>query len=160
MRRWIVLALFLIVVVGGGMAIGIATVPGEWYAGLQKPVITPPDWVFASAWTILYILIAIAGWRTFERDKLGTEMKLWVGQLALNFTWSPVFFLFQDPYRALVLIVLMLVLILWFLKRTWNLDRVTAWLFVPYAVWVAYATTLNALIWHMNRTPGSPLFGN
>ncbi|PTW63041.1 TspO/MBR related protein [Breoghania corrubedonensis] len=156
MRRWIVLALFLVVVLGGGLAIGFATVPGAWYAALQKPAITPPNWLFAPAWTILYVLIAIVGWRTFERDKMGTEMKLWVGQLMLNFTWSPVFFRFQDPYRALVLIVMMLILIFWFLKLTWSRDRVTAWLFVPYVVWSSYATLLNVLIWYMNRDPSPP----
>jgi tryptophan-rich sensory protein len=49
--------------------------------------------------TVLYVLIAVAGWRTFVRDRAGFPMKLWWGQLALNFIWSPVFFAY--PYSKL-----------------------------------------------------------
>ena len=160
MRRWLILALFLIVTVGGGIAIGILTVPGAWYESLVKPAITPPNWLFGPVWTIVYILIAVSGFRTFERDKSGPGMKLWVGQLVVNFSWSPMFFIAQDPYRALVLIVLLFGLTLWYISVTWNRDRIAAWLFVPYAVWLGYATTLNTMIWLLNRNPvPEPLFG-
>ncbi|HVO95793.1 MAG TPA: TspO/MBR family protein, partial [Terriglobales bacterium] len=66
-----VLAFFLILTVGGGLVIGFLTMPGEWYVKLTKPWFTPPNSIFAPVWTVLYIMIAIAGWRTFTRDALG-----------------------------------------------------------------------------------------
>jgi tryptophan-rich sensory protein len=92
MNRIFPLILFLILVIGGGLAIGFLTAPGEWYAALAKPDFNPPNWLFAPVWTLLYILIAIAGWRVFERNRNGWPMKLWWAQLVLNFLWSPIFF--------------------------------------------------------------------
>ena len=92
MNQLVPLVLFLVLVVGGGLAIGFVTAPGDWYAGLAKPAFNPPNWLFAPVWTVLYVLIAVTGWRTFERDRGGWPMRLWWAQLALNFLWSPVFF--------------------------------------------------------------------
>jgi tryptophan-rich sensory protein len=92
MKRLAPLILFLVLVMGGGVAIGFLTAPGEWYAGLAKPSFNPPNWLFGPVWTLLYLLIAVAGWRVFESDRGGWPMKLWWAQLALNFLWSPVFF--------------------------------------------------------------------
>ena len=92
MNRAIPLILFLVLVIGGGLAIGFLTVPGEWYTGLAKPSFNPPNWLFAPVWTILYVLVAIAGWRIWRKDAGGRAMKLWWTQLVLNFLWSPSFF--------------------------------------------------------------------
>jgi len=88
---------------------------GEWYAGLAKPPFNPPNWVFAPVWTVLYVLIAVAGWRTFERDRSSWPMKLWWAQLVLNFLWSPVFFAAHRIGLALLVILLLLAAILAFL---------------------------------------------
>ena len=114
MNHWLVLLGFLVLVIGGGLAIGYLTAPGEWYAGLDKPSFNPPGWVFAPVWTVLYVLIAVAGWRTFERDRRGWPMRLWWAQLALNFLWSPVFFAAHRIGLALAIILLMLAAILAF----------------------------------------------
>jgi translocator protein len=58
---------FVLLVVGTGMTIGYLNVPGEWYAALRKPSFNPPDWVFAPVWSVLFVLIGLAGWRTWER---------------------------------------------------------------------------------------------
>ncbi len=60
------LILFLVLVLGGGLAIGFLTAPGEWYAGLGKPGFNPPNWLFAPVWMVLYVLIAVAGWRVWR----------------------------------------------------------------------------------------------
>jgi len=142
--------LFLALVVGGGLAIGFLTAPGEWYAGLAKPSFNPPNWIFGPVWTALYVLIALAGWRTFERDRSGWPMKLWWAQLALNFLWSPTFFAAQRIGLALAIVLLMLAAIVAFIVTSWRRDRVAAMAFVPYAAWVAFASILNAAILALN----------
>ena len=144
MRRIFSLILFLVIVIGGGLAIGYLTAPGEWYAGLVKPSFNPPNRIFGPVWTVLYVLIALAGWRTFERDRRGWPMRLWWAQLALNFLWPLVFFAAHRIGLALVVILLMLAAILAFIAASWRQDRLAAWLFVPYAAWVAFASVLNA----------------
>jgi tryptophan-rich sensory protein len=150
MPRQLTLVLFLALVVGGGLIIGYLTAPGEWYAGLVKPLFNPPNWVFAPVWTVLYVLIAVAGWRTFVRDRAGFPMKLWWGQLALNFIWSPVFFAAHQIGLALLVILLLLAAIIAFIAASWRQDRFAAWLFAPYAAWVAFASVLNASIFALN----------
>jgi tryptophan-rich sensory protein len=141
---------FLVLCLGGGLAIGFATAPGEWYAGLAKPSFNPPNWVFAPAWTILYILIAIAGWLVWRQDPYGLPTGLWVLQLALNFKWSPVFFSAHRIGSALVVILLLLATIVLFVLFAWPGAPIAAVLFLPYLGWVAFASLLNAAIWRLN----------
>ena len=144
MNRYVSLILFLVLVLGG------LTVPGGWYAGLVKPSFNPPAWLFGPVWTVLYVLIAIAGWRVWQRDRSGWPMRLWWAQMALNFLWTPVFFGAHQLGLAFVVILLMLAAILGFIATAWRLDRGAAWLFVPYAAWVAFASLLNGSIWMLN----------
>jgi translocator protein len=150
MNRILTLAIFLIVVVGGGIVIGISNPPGAWYAALNKPPFNPPNWIFAPAWTALYILIAIAGWRTWLRDRSGTAMKVWFGQLALNFAWSPVMFGAHQMKLALIVITTLAIAIAAFIALTRREDRLSAWLFAPYLAWVLFATLLNASLIVLN----------
>lgn len=150
LQRYLSLVVFLLLVLGGGLLIGYATLPGEWYASLAKPPFNPPNWVFAPVWSLLYILIAIAGWRTWQRPPGNRAMRAWAAQLVLNCLWSPTFFGAKMMGVALVVILLLLVSIVVFIARTWNSDRLSAWLFVPYAAWVAFASLLNASLLLLN----------
>lgn len=150
MLRYLSLLLFLILVVGGGLLIGIANVPGEWYDGLRKPFFNPPAAAFAPVWTALYVMIAIAGWRLWTRKATRGAMSLWWLQLGLNFLWSPIFFTLHAPGAALVVIVALLAAILAFIRIAWPQDRAAALLFMPYAAWVAFATLLNFSIFQLN----------
>jgi len=141
---------FFLLVVGGGLLIGFLTAPGPWYQALAKPSFNPPNWLFGPVWTVLYVLIALAGWRVWRVGPSGTAMKLWWLQLALNFMWSPAFFGLQQIGLALVVIVALLICIIAFIAAAWNLDRIAVWLFIPYAAWVAFATLLNASILFLN----------
>jgi tryptophan-rich sensory protein len=69
MKRWFVLIGFLVLVLGGALVLGGLTVPGEWYADLVKPSFNPPAWLFGPVWTVLYVLIAVAGWRIWPRER-------------------------------------------------------------------------------------------
>jgi benzodiazapine receptor len=150
MHRWLSLLGFLVLVIGGGIAVGHVTAPGEWYAGLAKPSFNPPGWIFGLVWTVLYVLIAVAGWHTFGRNRRGWPMRLWWVQLALNFLWSPVFFAAHEIGLALAIVLLMLATILAFIAMAWRQDRVTALLFLPYGIWVAFASVLNGAIFKLN----------
>ena len=150
MPRYASFALFIALVVGGGTAVGFLTAPGPWYEALAKPPFNPPNWLFGPVWTLLYILIAVAGWRTWLDVPRGRAMTLWWVQLALNFAWSPVFFALQAPWAALAVILLLLAAILGFITISRERDAVAAWLFIPYAAWVAFATLLNASIVWLN----------
>lgn len=149
MSRSMVLLLFLVLVVGGGLAIGYITLPGAWYAGLVKPSFNPPNWIFAPVWTVLYVLIALVGWRVWDRG-LATAQQFWWAQLVLNFLWSPSFFGLQQMGLALVVILLLLISIIGFIKVSWSTERTSAILFLPYLAWVAFATLLNASFYWLN----------
>lgn len=150
MKRAVSLILFLFLVLGGGLAMGRLFMPGEWFAGLAKPSFNPPGWLFGPVWTVLYVFIAVAGWRMWNRDRKGLAMKLWWVQMGLNFLWTPVFFGAHRIGSAFAVIVLLLVVIVGFIAAARRKDMLAAWLFVPYAAWVAFASVLNGTIWRMN----------
>ena len=150
MSNWLIRIAFLALVVGGGILIGTLTAPGEWYAQLSKPAFNPPNWIFGPVWTVLYVLIAVAGWRQFETDRSSTAMKLWWAQMGLNFLWSPTFFVLQLSWFALLVIVALLAVIVMFITQVRNSDRVSALSFLLYFAWVAFATALNLSIAILN----------
>ena len=149
--RILALGAFFIAVLGCGTLIGLVIHPDEWYAGLAKASFNPPNWLFAPVWTVLYVMIAVAGWHVWQRAGLrSTSMKLWLAQIALNFAWTPVFFGAHRPVAALVIILALLAVIVAFIVAAWPRDRAAACLFVPYAAWVAFATALNGAIVMLN----------
>jgi translocator protein len=150
-KRYGVFVLFIVFVIFAGAVVGTQAGPGGWYVTLKKPSFNPPSWVFGPVWTLLYAMIAVAGWRTFCRDAKSFAFRLWCLQMLLNFAWSPTFFRAQAPGIALVVIVAMLLTIVAFIVRTWREDRTSSFLFMPYAAWVSFATVLNAALVWLNR---------
>jgi tryptophan-rich sensory protein len=133
-----------------------ATIPNlsTWYADLDKPGFTPPDWVFAPAWTTLYALMAAAAWRLLHLPRgtagKGLALGLLYAQLVLNMAWSWMFFDARSPMLGLVNIVPQWLVILAAILAAWRVDRVAAGLLVPLLVWVGYAAALNFEIWRLN----------
>ncbi|MEM8970698.1 MAG: TspO/MBR family protein [Pseudomonadota bacterium] len=148
--RVLILLLFLALVMGGGLTIGYLTRPGDWYLQLAKPSFNPPGRVFGPVWTVLYVMIAVAGWRLWYAAEAGLARALWWLQLVLNFSWSPAFFAAHQIGAALAIIVVLLITIVSMIALTWRHDRTTALLFLPYAAWVAFATALNTAIFQLN----------
>lgn len=124
--------------------------PGPWYDTLQKPAWTPPKWLFPVAWTVLYIMIAVAGWRVWKAEGLGLALAVWTVGLALNAAWSWIMFGEQSIGWALVDLAGMWISIVLFIVLAWSVDRTAAMLFLPYLVWVTYAGALNFVIWRWN----------
>ena len=161
-RRWNMKKLFpyalsILVLEGLGGLGAIFTVPAisGWYAELVKPRGTPPDWVFGPVWTFLYALLGIVLARVWllPRETKGRRAALiWFEvQLALNLIWSPVFFGLRQPLAGFVVIWALLGAIRMTAAAVVRVDRTAAGLLWPYALWVAYATYLNAGIWFLNR---------
>jgi tryptophan-rich sensory protein len=136
--------------IGGAVT---ATSVGSWYQDLQKPSFNPPDRVFAPVWTVLYVMIAVAGWRVWRAAGLrapGTAFLLYAVQLALNLIWSFLFFGYRLIGPALIEVVVLLLAILANTILFWRHDRLAGMLLVPYGIWVAFATALNAALWRLN----------
>lgn len=150
LKQALVLAGFIALVFCGGLLIGITNAPGEWYAGLVKPGFNPPNWIFGPVWSVLYVMIGIAGWRAWRVNAHGPLAMAWWVQLGLNFLWSPVFFTLHRIDLALVVILLLLGAILTFLYLGWKKDRLAAMLMLPYAAWVSFASVLNGSILALN----------
>ena len=145
------LALCLAVSAIGGMA--TSTSVGTWYKALAKPAFNPPNWIFAPVWTMLYFMMAIAGWRVWRRDglrKARLALSLFGLQLGLNLAWSILFFGLRSIGAALVEIAFLLLAILATTVVFWKRDRVAGMLFVPYLGWVTFAAVLNASLWRLN----------
>lgn len=124
-----------------------------WYPTLYKPDWRPPNWLFGPVWTLLYLSMAIAAWRVWIRRidvNIIPAMVLFFLQLFLNALWSVLFFSLNWIGPASFEIT-----ILWFsIALTgiffWRIDRIAGALFVPYWMWVSYATALNFSIWRLN----------
>lgn len=146
----------LLLCLGVGFIESVYTRPEipTWYAGLTKPFWTPPPIAFPIVWTALYILMAIALWRLWDRADPSKARRQAIGlflvQLALNAIWSPVFFGWHEIRTALVIILLLLLSIAATIAASLRADRAAAWLLMPYVVWVAYATTINAGVVALN----------
>lgn len=149
MNRYVKLAMFVAIVAAVALTAG-QFMPGAWYAGLAKPAWTPPNWLFGPVWSVLYLMIAVAGWLVWESEAAPSARWLWVAQLVLNGMWSPVMFGAHNITLALVVIVLMWLAIAAFIGATWRQVRTAALLFVPYLAWVSYATALNFAVRRLN----------
>jgi len=150
LQKTIALLAFLVLVLGGGTVIGTSFMPGEWYGALEKPVFNPPNWLFGPVWTVLYIMIAIVGWRTWNRDYRGRAMQLWFAQLAVNFIWTPVFFGAHLTWFGFVIIATLNLLVVLFVILSWSKDRVSSVLMIPYLAWIAFAALLNFSLGWLN----------
>lgn len=152
---YLALVVFLVLcyaVAGVGAAVTASSVT-TWYAQLAKPDFNPPDSVFGPVWTTLYAMMAIAGWRIWQRrDAPGATRALtaWATQLVLNLGWSVIFFGARMIGVALIEIVLLLTAILVTAALFCRIDRCAGVLLVPYALWVCFATVLNAALWRLN----------
>lgn len=127
-----------------------ATIPNiaPWYEGLVKPPLNPPNWVFGPAWTTLYTLMGVAFYRILRRDPQtpGRSRAIWLfaAQLVLTASWSFAFFAAHSPLMGLAVILPLEALIVATLLAFWRIDRVAGACLIPYALWVAFATWLNA----------------
>ena len=136
-------------IVIGGLAVGWLSNSGMdngWYATLQKPALQPPSYIFGPVWVALYALMGLALaviWNEPQSKDRTNAFRLFFAQLALNYAWSPVFFLGHMIEVALVLLILILLLALVTAKSFRHIRPMAGWLLLPYLLWLCLAVTLN-----------------
>jgi benzodiazapine receptor len=130
------------------------TAIATWYTTLEKPPFTPPDWLFAPVWTLLYILMGVAAflvWRMGSRDRqVRVALIVFLVQLVLNAFWSVAFFGLGSPLYGLIVISSLWVAILVTIVLFFRISKVSSILMWPYLLWVSFATVLNSSIWLLN----------
>lgn len=124
----------------------------EWYPYLVKSPATPPAIVFPIAWGILYILIGISAGTMLSKGDMSV-LRLWLLQLLLNFLWSVCFFALRSPFMGLLVILALDVTVFAYIVYTTGRRSAAAWLFVPYMLWLIFATYLNGYIYINNKKP-------
>jgi len=129
--------------------------PGDWYAALNKPWFNPLGWIFGPVWTLLYLSMGVAAWLVWRNGNASTlvwPLGLFLVQLILNALWTPLFFGMHRPGLVLLDITALWLAIGATTAAFYPLSKVAAALFIPYWLWVSFATVLNASIWWLNRT--------
>ena len=137
---------------GAAAATGAMFQPGEWYRSLQKPVWTPPGFVFPLVWTTLYLLMAFTAMRVAQLPGSGQALAFWGAQIAFNTLWTPVFFGLHRMKAALVVMAGLWTSVALTTWAFWALDPLAGALFAPYLLWVTIAAALNASVLRLNPT--------
>ena len=123
-----------------------------WFPLLQKPAWNPPAWLFAPVWTTLYVLMGVAIWRAWRAGGPAAArlVRGYFGQLFFNALWSVLFFGLKQPAWALADILVLWGLLVWLQAGLGRSDRLAGALWLPYVLWVTFATALNAAIVRLN----------
>ncbi|MCX2475597.1 tryptophan-rich sensory protein [Pedobacter sp. MC2016-05] len=146
----------IVITLGIGALGGLATSESvkTWYPTLNKPSFNPPNWLFAPVWTSLYILIGIAAYLVWiKRDKIAhfpRVLAIYFIQLILNLCWSFIFFSLHEIGFALFEILILLIVIVVNAIAFHKIDKWAGYLFIPYILWVGFASFLTYSIFMLN----------
>lgn len=136
-----------------GTPFTLASIP-TWYATLNKPFFSPPNWIFGPVWTLLYFLMGVAFYQIWKRGwkhkKNALAVNYFLTQLVFNFLWTPVFFGLQAPVLGLIIILILWILILVTMQKFYSVSKLAFYLLLPYLLWVSFATMLNGAIVILN----------
>jgi benzodiazapine receptor len=127
----------------------------DWYAALNKPFFTPPNWLFGPVWTILYLLMALSAFIVWQKGLINPAVRialiLYLIQLILNALWLVIFFGLKLPLLSFIEILLLWTAIGLTILAFARVAVLAALLLVPYILWVSFAAVLNFFIWFLNR---------
>ena len=146
----------IIIPLFGGLVVGyINRNSMDVYRGLKKPIFAPPDIVFPIVWTILYILMGIAAYRIYIKNKSNIDDNgayfFYIVQLIINFMWSFIFFTFRLYGVSFLWILLLLTFVIITFIKFIKIDKIAGLLLIPYIIWISYAGFLNFFIWVFNE---------
>ncbi|MGO5023849.1 TspO/MBR family protein [Lawsonibacter sp. LCP25S3_G6] len=146
--------LFPLLALGVGALSGYLAEPGltSVYPFLEKSSLTPPGYVFPVVWTVLYVLMGLGIALVVKRGGkgVGTSVFFWIVQLALNFSWSLLFFTSGAYFEALVCLSLLWLVLLLMILSFHAVRPLAAWMQLPYFLWVSFAGYLNLVVWQLN----------
>ncbi|HSX24512.1 MAG TPA: TspO/MBR family protein [Candidatus Andersenbacteria bacterium] len=144
-----------------GSLVTFSQIP-TWYAGLVKPMLNPPSWIFGPVWALLYALMGIAlyiVWEQYHKINIAKKknsilfaMWIFAAQLLLNILWSILFFGLHNPILAFLDLAAMWLAILATIYVFAPISKTASYLLIPYIVWVTFAGYLNVSIWQLNKT--------
>ena len=125
-----------------------------WYKMLDKPFFTPPSWIFAPVWIVLYFLMGISLFLIWNEglDKLQIRnaLRVFLLQLILNSSWSAVFFGMQNILLSVIIIMLLWFAVVWTILKFYKISKRAAFILIPYFCWVSFAVILNITILLLN----------
>lgn len=127
----------------------------EVFALVEKPPLAPPAWLFPAVWTILYILMGISSYiiltSNADQEEINKAIKLYAYQLVVNFLWPTFFFNFGWYFFSFLWLIFLWILVFLMIRSFYEINKVAAYLNIPYLVWLTFAGYLNAGIWLLNR---------
>jgi benzodiazapine receptor len=124
----------------------------EFFTSLNEPMFAPPNWIFGPIWTILYILIATSAYRITQQTHkyIPIVIALWTLQIALNIIWVPIFAGAENLEVAFYYIIALWISIIFYILASWKVDKWASIMFIPYFVWISFASVLNYSYWQLN----------
>ncbi len=127
----------------------------QQYQQLTHPSFSPPGWIFPIVWSLLFLLMGIASYRVYregiQRTNVKNALGFYVVQLIFNFFWTIIFFSLKLRGFAFIWIIILLTLIIITAMRFYKIDKSSAYLMIPYILWVSFASILNFSIWQLNK---------
>lgn len=125
------------------------------FAGMEKPPLTPPDWLFPIVWTLLYAMMGIASYLIAvsgaDSMKIDEALLFYGIQLFTNFIWVLFFFGFERYFASVLIIVALWLFIFHTIQLFLPISKKAAYLMIPYLIWVTFAVYLNVGVWWLNR---------
>ena len=152
--RWFTLLVWIMVFQAVGALLGLATRQDlhYWYHQLTQAPLTPPDVVFPVVWSVLYVMIAIAGWCYWQQrtqPNATPTLLFYSAQVILNWAWTPVFFYAHLTLLAFICLLLIIVMTALTISFGWRISKCGTLLLVPYWFWLCFAAYLNGyIVWH------------
>ena len=150
----------LIPLLVGGLSAFLTKDAMVMFDAIKKPPLSPPGIVFPIVWSILYVLMGIARYSLYNLDeqKLSEEqikfrnytLVIYDIQLFFNFFWSIIFFKFSMYKVAFLWLIILWVLVFIFIKNALKLNKISAYLMIPYLLWITFAGYLNVAIAILN----------
>ena len=122
-----------------------------WYSTIIKPSFNPPDWVFAPIWISLYLLIGYASWLMWS-SKNNTQkiLNIYFIHLIFNASWTITFFAFHQILASLIIVGLIIFFVVWLIRLYYPINKISAYLMLPYLSWLCFAFVLNYSIFTLN----------